>query len=126
MLQRVWRKHPGSRRNSACVVDRGKVPAVRRTCELSTDRSVSRSGVVCVLKEARALGRADVGASWLPARSAFGILGERIQKRIEVLRAVGMPEGYNVALCELENVLRQVQKARDYFASIAPTPAKGR
>jgi hypothetical protein len=49
---------------------------------------------------------------------AFTILAERIERRIATLRAVGIPDGYRVAICELENVLRQVQKARDYFASI--------
>ena len=55
---------------------------------------------------------------------AFGILAERLEKRIAVLRAVGLSDGFGVAISELENVLRQIQKARDYFASVASSSVK--
>ena len=55
----------------------------------------------------------------ITAVQAFGILAERIQKRICVLRAVGLSDGFGVAVSELEIVLRQIQKARDYFASLS-------
>lgn len=57
----------------------------------------------------------------IAAVQALTVLAERVEKRISVLRAVGIPEGYSVAICELENVLLQLQRARDYFASIAPS-----
>ena len=58
----------------------------------------------------------------ITAAQALGILAARIEKRIIVLRAVGIQDGYNVAICELENVLRQLRKARDCFAADASHP----
>lgn len=46
---------------------------------------------------------------------AFGIIAQRIEKRIQTLRSVGLD--YNVVIAELDMVLRQVRKAQQYFIS---------
>lgn len=48
---------------------------------------------------------------------AFGIIAERNEKRIQVLRNVRM-ESYNVTISELDLIVRQVRKAQAYFVSI--------
>jgi len=61
----------------------------------------------------------------ITSAQAFSIIAERIQKRIEVLRAVGLSDGFAVAISELQTVLAQVQKARGYFASVPSSSLKG-
>ena len=56
---------------------------------------------------------------------AFSIIAERIHKLIEVLRTVGLSDGFGVAISELQTVLAQIQKARDYFASVPSSSLKG-
>jgi hypothetical protein len=45
---------------------------------------------------------------------AFGIIAERIEKRIQTLRNMRM-DGYGMVISELDLVLRQVRKAQVYF-----------
>ena len=48
---------------------------------------------------------------------AFGIIAERIEKRIQVLRNVRLGS-YDVTISELDLIVRQVRKAQAYFASV--------
>ena len=45
---------------------------------------------------------------------AFGIIAERIDKRIQTLQNMRL-DGYNMVISQLDLVLRQVRKAQDYF-----------
>jgi hypothetical protein len=47
---------------------------------------------------------------------AFGIIAQRIEKRIQVLKGVKL-DGYSVAMSELDIVLRYVRNAQQYFVS---------
>jgi hypothetical protein len=58
----------------------------------------------------------------IPPDQAFGILVRRIETRIQALRGVKL-DGYNMAISELDNVLRQLRKAQTYYQS---QPAKPR
>jgi len=60
-----------------------------------------------------------------PRRKRSVSLPSGIHKRIEVLRPVGLFDGFGVAISELETVLAQIQKARDYFASVPSSSLKG-
>jgi len=48
---------------------------------------------------------------------ALAIIAERMQKRIAVLKSVGL-NGYSVAISELDIFHRQVVKAKEYFAGL--------
>jgi len=52
----------------------------------------------------------------LPPDQAFAILARRIETRIQALRGVKL-DGYNMAISELDNVLRQLRKAQKYYES---------
>ena len=54
-----------------------------------------------------------------PLRSAS------LLKRIEVLRPLGLFDGFGVAISELQAVLAQIQKARGCFASVPSPSLKG-
>jgi hypothetical protein len=54
----------------------------------------------------------------------FSIIAERIHKRIEVLRAVGLSDGFGVAISELQTVLVQIKK-HVTFASVPSSSLKG-
>ena len=54
---------------------------------------------------------------------AFGIIAQRIEKRIQVLRGVKL-DGYSVAISELDLIVRQVRKAQEYFGLMATTKSR--
>ena len=47
---------------------------------------------------------------------AFGIIAERIEKRIQTLQNIRL-DGCSMVISELDLVLRQVRKAQAYFVS---------
>ena len=48
--------------------------------------------------------------------AAFGIIAQRLEKRIQVLQNMRL-DGYSMVISELDLVLRQVRKAQQYFVS---------